>query len=130
MAIWDKVVEIANKAMNTEASQILGELKAACPYRTGTTQRSFHIMRGSGNATVSVGGSGLITSVRIGSTLDSAYYADQGNSATSKYVSFAPYPGWDTSKRPYVSKDGMVHSHGRAGYEGKHFVKAVADRHR
>ena len=128
MAILDKVVEIVNKAMNTEASQILGELKAECPKQTGKTAASFHIMRGSGNATVSVGGSGFITSVRIGSTLDSAYYADQGNSATGKFIAFVPYGGIDASKRPYAK--GKVYSHGRVGYEGRHFVKAVADRHR
>ena len=130
MALMDRVVEIVNKAMNTEANQILNELKAACPKRTGKTANSFHIMRGSGEATVSVGGKGLIKSVRIGSTLDSAYYADEGSGATSKYVAFPPYPGWDYGRRPYKSKDGLVHSQGRAGYEGKHFVKAVADRHR
>lgn len=131
MSVLQKVVQIANKAMNTEAQQILGELQEACPKRSGKTAASFHIMGGGEQASVSTGGQGLVKSVRIGSTLLSAKYADEGNGGEGAII---------TSTRPYdrrgippgkmkLSSDGsyrtMVH-----GYEGNHFVREVAGRHR
>lgn len=131
MSLWDRVVEIANRAMQTEAAEILGELKEACPSRTGKTAASFHIMAGKGNATVSVGGKGLITSVRIGSTKLSALYASEGNGGSGRVI---------TSTRPLDRRgrppgklklsDGsyrtMVH-----GYTPPtNFVVDVANRHR
>ena len=131
MALWDRVVEIANRAMDTEANQILQELRAECkaayPNGTGTTAKSFHIMGKGESSDVSVGGKGLITKVRVGSTLESAYYANYGNSATDKFVAFVPNKGISESLRPKGTK--KVYSHGRKGYEGAHFVEKVAARH-
>ena len=131
MSLLQKVTQIVNKTMNTEAQQILGELREACPSRTGKTAASFHIMGGKEDATVSVGGKGLIKSVRIGSTLLSAKYADEGNGGSGREIrSTRPYDrrGIPPGKMK-LSDDGsyraMVH-----GYEGSHFVKEVADRHR
>ncbi len=38
MSLWDKVVEVVNNAMNTEASQIQAELKGACPKDSGAAE--------------------------------------------------------------------------------------------
>lgn len=133
MSLWDRVVEIVNVKMQTEAAEILDELRAECPKRTGQTANSFHIMAGKGNATVSVGGKGLITSVRIGSTRLSALYADEGNGGSGRVItSTRPV---DRRGRPpgklkimngmYMQYATQVH-----GYDGDHFVKRVADRHR
>lgn len=123
MSIWQKVVEIANRAMDTEANQILYELRATCPKDTGETARSFRIMSSEDDSTVStIGGKGLIRSVRIGSTKLSAYYADQGNGGKSRIIRPKRAKALklkDGSYRPYVH-----------GYDGTDFVKWVADRHR
>lgn len=122
MSLWDKVVEIANKAMNTEANQILGELQAECPKDTGRTAASFHIMGGKGEALVSLGGKGIIGSVRIGSNELSALYADEGNGGRGRII----YP---THAKALHLKDGSYRASVH-GYEGSHFVARVANRHR
>ena len=121
MALWDRVVEVANKAMRTEASQILKELRAECPKRTGATARSFHIMSGSGGMTNGIEGvGGIITNVRIGSTKDTAYFADQGNG--TKII----YP---VKAKALKFHDGSYHNYARP-YMGTNFVAEVANRHR
>lgn len=127
MSLWQKVVVIANKAMNTEANQILGELKAECPRSsTGHNGRhvadSFRIMGKGEGAMVSVSGSGLIGSIRIGSTELGAYYADQGNGGRGRII----HP---THAKALRLKDGTIRKSVH-GYEGTHFVREVADRHR
>lgn len=123
MSIWQKVVEAANRAMNTEADQILYELRATCPKDTGDTARSFKILGRNSDSTVpTIGGQGLISSVRIGSTKLTAYYANQGNGGRSRII------------RPKRSKalhlkDGSYRAYVH-GYDGTEFVKWVADRHR
>lgn len=122
MSLWEKVVAITNKAMNTEANQILGELRAECPKDSGKTAASFRIMGKGEDATVSVGGRGLITNVRIGSTELSALYADQGNGGKGRII----YP---TQAQALHLKDGSYRASVH-GYEGSHFVAKVASRHR
>lgn len=122
MSVWQKVVEIVNKAMNTEAGQILKELRAECPKDSGDTARRIHIMSGKEDATVSITAKGLIRSVRIGSNDLSAYYADQGNGGRSRIIR-------PTRSKALHLKDGSYRAYVH-GYEGSHFVKRVADRHR
>lgn len=130
MSLVQKVAQIVNKRMNTEAQQILDELREACPKRSGKTAESFHIMGGGEDATVSVSGQGLIKSVRIGSTLLSAKYADEGNGGSGREIrSTRRYDRNGIPPAKLKLSDGtyrvMVH-----GYEGTHFVREVANRHR
>ena len=129
MSVWDKAVEIINKAMNTEANQILGELKAACPKDSGAAAGSIHIM-GKNGGDVGISAQGLITSVRIGANVNwgnhedgglHLYYANYGNGGPGRRI-------WPTRSRALNTKHGyygMVH-----GYNGSHFIEAVASRHR
>ena len=130
MSVLQKVTQIVNKKMNTEAQQILDELQEACPKRSGKTARSFHIMGGNEDATVSVGGKGFIKSVRIGSTLLSAKYADEGNGGDGRIIrSTRPYDRRGIPPGKLKLSDGSFRTEVH-GYEGTHFVKEVADRHR
>ena len=122
MALWNKVVEIVNRVMNTEANQILYELKATCPKDTGKTAERFHIMGRNEGASVGISGRGLIRSVRIGSTELTAYYADQGNGGPGRIIR-------PIHAKALKLKDGSIVPYVR-GYDGAHFVKWVADRHR
>lgn len=131
MSLWEKVVAIANKAMNTEAQQILEELRAECPKRTGKTAASFHIIGSDESATVSTGGKGLVTRIEVGSTELSALYANDGNIKGS--IGGRIYPSGNRlvftgSKAPYKGKRYSLPS--VKAYEGTHFVEKVANRHR
>lgn len=136
MALWDRFVEIVNKAMQTEASTILSELRAACPQDTGTTAKSFRIMNADGSPQVGTPAKGLTRSVIVGSTLRTAYWSEYGNGGPNtiiypkhkrrdgktpmlgKHPDGIPGIGW----RPYV--------HGYYDPQKQGFVKRVADRHR
>ena len=121
MSVWDRVVEAVNVAMNTEAAQIRDELRQACPKRTGETAKSFHIMKiGRGMENGLVGAKGLITSVQIGSTLPSAYFADQGNGERMIYPK---------KKKALKFSDGTFHAYARP-YKGANFIEEVARNHR
>lgn len=120
MSLVETVMDIAKEQAQELAKTIEGELRAECPKQTGTTAKTFHITPGSSDFVI-----------RIGSTAESAYYADQGSGATSRYVEFSPYGGVNMAKRPYSK--GVVYSHGRKGWyypDRQGFVKRVADRHR
>ena len=121
MSVWEKVVQIANKAMKTEAEEIRDELRDACPKRTGKTARSFKIMSlGSDMENGLVGAKGLIKTVQIGSTLPSAYFADQGNGTRIIYP---------VKRKALKFADGTFSNRANP-YEGAHFVEKVANRHR
>lgn len=114
------LVQIARRVVDEEteriANEILVELKAECPKRTGKTAESFRITKT---------GFGMWL---IGSTALTAYYADQGNGGSGRII--RPHGNYlvfhDTrggSGGVYVRK--YVH-----GYDGTDFVKKVADKHR
>lgn len=135
MSIVDRVVEITNRVMRTEAAQIQKELRDECP-RSATGHNgkhvadSFRIMRESSGAAVGISGAGFITSVLIGSTEPGAYYANYGNGGGGHEIrSTRAYDRRGRKPGKLKLKDGtyrvMVH-----GYEGTHFVERVADRHR
>lgn len=107
------LVEIVNNVCMSEldrvASVIEGELKAACPKRSGEAASS-----------IGIEGGGVIR--RIGGTNDHLFFADQGNNQSMRVI------------RPVRAKalrfnDGSLHARART-YEGKHFVAEVASRHR
>ena len=136
MSLWDKVVGIANKAMKTEADQILRELRAECPKDTGKTAKSFKIMDVGSDYQVGTTGRGLTTRVLIASDSRVAYWAEYGNGGPEtiltakhrradgktpmlgKYPNGIPGYGWRAS----------VHGYYDPAKQG--FVKRVADRHR
>lgn len=108
------LVEIVNNVCMSEldslAATIEGELKAACPKRSGVAAGSIGITATS------------LISRRIGGKNEHLFFADQGNNQRLKVI------------RPVRAKmlrfdDGSLHARART-YEGKHFVKEVADRHR
>lgn len=96
------------------AEKILWEVRAECPKQSGRSARSFRVeKRGSGYAVVS--------------DKLSAYYADQGNGGPGRII----YP-----RRAKALKitNGVNRTLGYAkyvhGYDGAHYIKEVADRHR
>ena len=135
MSLLRTVIDIVNRVMDTEASEILRELREECPKDTGKTAASFHIMGADSQAVVGIGGSGVTKSVLIGSTKQTAYWADQGNAGSGPiiYPKHARRDG--SNKPPMLGKypKGIPGYGWRASvhaYEGDHFVRRVADRHR
>ena len=126
MSLTNTFVNMVNKAFNTKANQVVMDLRAACPKKTSKTANSFRIL--SRDESMSVGTGSLLTSVTIGSTLDSAFYANYGNNQNYSHFGGKGNPGMPN----YVGKgyprvlfyDGEVHVSSRT-YEGKHFVEAV-----
>lgn len=110
MALVETVMAIAREQMQEIANTINGELKAECPKRSGRAAGSIHIEQ-TGE-----------TSYRIGGTDDHLFFADQGNNQSRRII----YP---VSARALKFTDGSFHG-SASTYEGKHFVKKVADRHR
>ncbi len=108
------LVETVRVAMIEEldrvANTIQGELKAACPKRSGQAAASVHTEH-------------MGEYVRfVGSDNLHFFFADQGNNQSVRTI----YP---VRAKALRFTDGSFHA--SAGtYEGKHFVKEVADRHR
>ena len=142
MALWDKVVQITNKAMNTKAQQILEEVHERGYYYYPDSAHvvpSFRIMsrKSGGEVTESFGtGGSLIKSVIIGSDLREAYWAVYGNIGGSQGGRIYPhgsalvFPGQGAYR---------WHGHGKRGnyvlpsvraYRGHNFLRDVANRHR
>ena len=130
MSITNQFVNMVNKAFNTKANQVVQDLRNECniayPKGTGKTAKSFRIL--SKDESMTVGTGGLLTSVTIGSTLQSAWYANYGNAQHLSY-----FGGKGNSGMPnYVGKgyprvlfyDGEYHVSSRT-YEGAHFVEKV-----
>lgn len=140
MSLFDKAREFVNRTMQTEANEILGELKAACPVRSGAAQSALRVM-GSGGGAIGTDARGVISNVFVGAPINwgdpddggvHLYYACYGNGgegriitakhrhkkggpgALGKYPKGIPGYGWRTS----------VH-----GYDGHDFIKDVAARH-
>lgn len=120
MSLVEKVRAITKEQMMELAQTIQGELKAACPSDTGAARASIHIEE-EGEYRIFVGAHASFPpdGNDPGTHL---YYADQGNGGRGRTI----YP---TRYKALHLKDGsyraLVH-----GYEGKHFIAAVANRHR
>lgn len=116
------LVEIVHTACGTQmfeiAKRIEGELKAECPVRSGEARRSIHIEK-LGDYKYRIGGANL-----------HLYYADQGNGGSSEIItSTRKYDRNGVPPGKLKFSDGSFHPYAR-GYDGKHFVKEVANRHR
>lgn len=115
MSLVETVKAIAEKQMDELAIRIQYELKQACPKRTGEAAGSVHIERTSD------------TSRFVGSDNLHFYFADQGNGYGGIPKSGARKP------LPISGANGQwiaFRTSPFRNYEGKHFVKDVADRHR
>ena len=118
MSLVEKVRAITKEGMRELANTIEVELRAECPKRSGEAVRSIRIEEIDENH-IFIGGSNL-----------HLYYADQGNGGSGRIIrSTRPV---DRNGRPpgkLKFSDGSFHTYAH-GYTGKHFVRAVADRHR
>lgn len=115
MSIVEKVREICEENLDRLAVQIQYELKQACPKRTGEAARSVHIEKTSD------------TTRFVGSEHLHFRFADQGNGTggipKSGQRKVMPVSG---SRGEWIAfRTGPFNN-----YEGKHFVRDVADRHR
>ena len=115
MALVEIVETICREQMQDLAQTIEGELKAECPKRSGQAAASIKIEQTSE------------TSYRIGSNDDHLFFADQGNNQSKRII----YPKGKAhgGANVLVFTDGSFHGSART-YEGKHFVRDVANRHR
>lgn len=126
MSITNQFINMVNKAFNTKANQIVTDLRNACPKKTGKTANSFRIL--SKNESMAVGTGSLLTSVTIGSPLQSAWYANYGNAQNYSYFGgrgnsgMPNYVGAGYPKMLYY--DGKMHL-SSSTYQGSHFVEEV-----
>lgn len=118
MSVVELVKASCREQMSRIAKTIEGELKGECPVRSGEAQASIGIEQISD------------TKYRIGGNNLHLKYADQGNGgkgtiikSTRKFDRRGRRPG------KLQFSDG-TYANWVFGYEGKHFVRKVADRHR
>ena len=142
MALWDKIIQISNKAMNTKAQQILDEVKER-GYDYYPDSRnvvpSFRIMSKKNSDAEVLGrfntGGNLITSVIIGSDLREAYWAVYGNIGGSRNGRIYPdgnalvFPGQAGYRGKGHGKGGMYVLPSVRAYRGHNFLRDVARRH-
>lgn len=115
MSLVEKVKVICAEKVEELADTIEGELKAECPVATGEAKRAIHI-------------EGLTpTRYRIGGKNLHLFFADQGNNQRLRII--YPKGKGNGGANALRFTDGSIHGSART-YEGKHFVKEVADRHR
>lgn len=110
MSLVERVLAISKEHMHELATTIEGELKAECPKRSGEAARSIH------TEDVSE------FSVFVGGTNDHLFFADQGNNQRVRTI-------LPVRAKALRFEDGTFHA-SASTYNGKHFVKKVADRHR
>ena len=114
MSLKSRVESVIDARTKKIAEQILYELRVECPKQSGRSSRSFHIEKNGRN-------------YRVISTKMTAYYADQGNGGPGRII----YP---RKAKALKITNGVNRTLGYAkyvhGYDGTHFVKTVADRHR
>ena len=121
MSLVEKVRAICREEMLELARTIEGELKTECPKRSGEAARSIHIEEMDEYHTF------------VGGTNDHLFFADQGNNQAYSYFGgkrnrLAPNYNGNGSRALHFT-DGSWHTYAST-YEGKHFVREVADRHR
>ena len=110
MSLVEKVRAICREEMLELARTIEGELKTECPKRSGEAARSIHIEEMDEYHTF------------VGGTNDHLFFADQGNNQRLRTI-------LPVRAKALRFEDGTFHA-SASTYEGKHFVREVADRHR
>lgn len=123
MPLVEKVKGICREHMQELAETIEGELKAECPARSGEAQASIGI-EPIDDYHIFVGGSNM-----------HLYYADQGNNQSGGRIyphgNALAFHGWGKwAGGGHGKPNGKYVLPSVSAYEGKHFVKKVADRHR
>lgn len=129
MSLIETVQAVIEDQMQQIAETIEGELKTACPFGgTGMAKASIHIEKKS-STTYRIGANATFPKDgNDGGT--HLYYADQGNGGGSTLIySTRPYDRLGRPPGKLKLKDGSFRSNVRS-YEGKGFIKEVADRHR
>lgn len=117
MALTGIIKEIIDEKADDIAQNILVDLMDACPVRTGKTAESFEIHK-------------IGHKYYIGSTRLSAFYADYGNGGPGRIIRSTrrmDRRGRIPAKLKLSDGTYRVYVH---GYEGSHFVKAVADKYK
>ena len=120
MSLVETVRAITKEEMNRLARIIQDELKAACPVDSGMAVRSIHIEVEDDNHIFVGAHASFPPNGNDGGT--HLYYADQGNGGGGRII----YP---TRYKALHLKDGSYRAYVH-GYSGKHFIRAVANRHR
>ena len=111
MGLRSQIDNAITKELDRVSRQIEGELKAACPQgATGQAKASIHIEE-QGEFARFVGGTHL-----------HLYFADEGNNQRMRTI----YP---VRAKALKFTDGSFHANAST-YEGKHFVREVANKHR
>ena len=110
MSIEEHAILVIDRELDRVAQVILGELKAECPVRSGEARASIGITRVS-DYVRSVGG-----------TNSHLYFADQGNNQRLRTI-------LPVRAQALRFTDGTYHP-SASTYSGKHFFRAVANRHR
>lgn len=128
MSLVEKVFALSKEQMMELAKTIEGELKSECPVNSGEARNSIKI-EVEDDTHIFVGAHAVFNSKTGGNGGAHLYYADQGNGgsrtliySTRKYDRRGIPPGKLSLPWGYYSNV--------KGYDGKHFIKAVADRHR
>lgn len=112
MSLITEVEKIIEKKLDEVSNTIFQELINEVPVRTGATKQSFRIYK-----------TGKFER-KIGSTLLSAKYADEGNGP-------GPIRPKNARVLRFRGNDGRIHfAKSVNAYKGDHYVKEVADRHR
>lgn len=132
--VMQKVADDSNRIMIADAEILVKELKEECPKRTGDTARSMRILGQEEGMTAGIS-AGFITKIKVGSTLKSAYWADQGNNAGDGVIvptrkKALAFHGWGSYAGGGHSKDGKYVLPSVSAYEGDHYVTRVANKHR
>lgn len=132
--VMNKVADDSNRIMMADAEILVQELKEECPKRTGTTAASMRILGREEGMRAGID-AGFITKVKVGSTLKSAYWADQGNDpgggviVPSRKKALA-FDGWGSYAGKGHGKNGKYVLPAVSAYEGDHYVTRVANKHR
>lgn len=142
--ITDIVVKLTNKQVIAIANQIKDEIQDELLDHlcTGAAYSSFSIgFQGKGE-NISFGdfatgmegnfAGGFLNYVVIGSNEPSAYYLDQGNGGPSRRI-YSTRPADKMGRKPKLHLTHIgenVYATSVRGYNGIHYIKKVADRHR
>lgn len=124
MSLVETVQTVVKDHMADFAEVIEGELKSACPERSGEAKGSIGIEQ-MGEFSYRIGGENL-----------HLYYADQGNKEGSRGGRIYPlgkalvFDGWGEHAGKGKGKGGRYVLPSVSAYDGSHFVREVADRHR
>ena len=122
MSLRNQIESVIAKELDRVAKQIEGELKAECPVRSGEARNSIHIEETSQFERF-VGGNNL-----------HLYYADEGNGGKGGRIyphgNALAFHGWGSYAGKGHGKGGKYVLPSVSSYDGKHFVRTVADKHR